>query len=82
MEERNRYLWHIGTGVHQRGLNSRRRITHVNTVRARVWRSEKIEKVLDFILKEVDGWSSLVDKYISYPDGEMDMRMLVLEKHE
>ena len=47
-----------------------------------VWRSEKIEKVLDSILKEVDGWSSLVDKYINYPDGEMDMRMLVLEKPE
>ena len=47
-----------------------------------VWKSEKLEKVLDSVLNDICGWVSLVDKYVVYPEGNMDMRMLVLEKHE
>jgi SAM-dependent methyltransferase len=47
-----------------------------------VWRSIKIEEVLDSILNKVDGWRILLDKYVEYLEGNMDMRMLVLEKLE
>lgn len=43
-----------------------------------VWRSKKIESVLDSILVSYTNWMKLHDSYIRYP--EKDMRMLVLMK--
>ena len=45
-----------------------------------VWRSKKIEGVLDSIITPNTPWKNLIDKYIRYPEKDMDMRMLVLEK--
>ncbi len=45
-----------------------------------VWKSEKIEKVLDSVLNDTCGWARLVDNYVDYPEGNMEMRMVVLEK--
>ncbi len=47
-----------------------------------VWRSKKIEAVLDSILTDNSHWKQLADRYIRYPENDMDMRMLVLEKSE
>ena len=47
-----------------------------------VWKSKKIEKVLDSILDKAEGWTRNVDKYIRYPEGNMDMRMIVHKKTE
>ena len=47
-----------------------------------VWKSEKIEKVLDSIIDNVNGWVRIVDKYVDYPEGNMEYRMLILEKNE
>ena len=47
-----------------------------------VWRSKKIEAVLDSILTDNSHWKQLADRYIRYPEKDMDMRMLVLEKVE
>ena len=47
-----------------------------------VWKSVKIEKVLDSIIDNVNGWVRIVDKYVDYPEGNMEYRMLVLEKNE
>ncbi len=45
-----------------------------------VWKSEKIEKVLDSVLNDTRGWARLIDKYVDYPEGNMEMRMVVLKK--
>ena len=45
-----------------------------------VWKSEKIENVLESVINDTDGWVKHVDKYVKYPAGNMDMRMLVVEK--
>jgi tellurite methyltransferase len=45
-----------------------------------VWKSEKIENVLESILEEKPEWSSLMDRCVRYPEGKMDMRMIVLRK--
>ena len=47
-----------------------------------VWKSEKIENILDSIIDAVYGWVRIIDKYVEYPEGNMDMRMLVLKKLE
>ena len=46
-----------------------------------VWKSKKIEtEVLRVFDQAVSKWDTLVDKYIAYPDKEMDMRMIVRRK--
>lgn len=45
-----------------------------------VWKSKKIETVLDSILENAEEWIRIVDDYIRYPEGNMMMRMIVLEK--
>ena len=45
-----------------------------------VWRSKKIEVALETTLDTNTSWKKLIDKYIRYPEKEMEMRMLVLEK--
>ncbi len=48
-----------------------------------IWRSNKIEVGLLRVLDEVKSkWETLVDRYISYPDKNMDMRMIVRRKME
>ena len=43
-----------------------------------VWISKKIEVALETTLDTNTSWKKLIDKYIRYPEKEMDMRMLVL----
>ena len=46
-----------------------------------IWKSKKIEKELEVVLKKViSEWDKLVDKYIDYPAVKMEMRMMVLKK--
>jgi hypothetical protein len=45
-----------------------------------VWKSEKINGVLDSLITSLSGWNWLVDKYVDYPEGNMQMRMRVIEK--
>lgn len=47
-----------------------------------VWKSKKIEKVLESIMSIVDGWETHFDNYLKYPEADMEMRMLVLKKTE
>ena len=46
-----------------------------------VWKSKKIERTLESIIEKKSGWIKLVDKYIRYPEKNMDMRMIVLRKN-
>jgi hypothetical protein len=50
--------------------------------RARVWRSRKIEKELIHVLSTASKWKTPLDKYIEYPEKEMEMRMIVTIKSE
>ena len=45
-----------------------------------VWKSKKLEHVLDSVLLNFRDWIKMVDKYIDYQDMKMDMRMVVLKK--
>ncbi len=45
-----------------------------------VWRSKKLESVLESIIERAVGLNILKDKYIEYPEKKMEMRMLVLKK--
>jgi tellurite methyltransferase len=45
-----------------------------------VWKSKKIESVLESILESYPHWKTLFDRYIMYPEKDMEMRMLVIEK--
>jgi len=47
-----------------------------------VWRSRKIEKELIHVLSTASKWKTPVDKYIEYPEKEMEMRMIVKIKSE
>ena len=48
-----------------------------------VWKSQKIEFDLENALAEAPGkWFSIFDRYIRYPEKDMDMRMIALKKHK
>ena len=45
-----------------------------------VWKSEKIEGELIHVLETQKNWVTLVDRYIEYPEKQMEMRMIVKSK--
>ena len=50
---------------------------------ARARASKKIEgELMQVFNKTVSKWKTLVDKYLEYPEKEMEMRMIVKIKNE
>lgn len=46
-----------------------------------VWKSQKLEKKLENVLRNVSSkWRTIVDRYIAYPEKNMDMRMMCQRK--
>jgi 2-polyprenyl-3-methyl-5-hydroxy-6-metoxy-1,4-benzoquinol methylase len=46
-----------------------------------IWKSKKIENELENVLrKSITEWKTVLDKYINYPDKNMEMRMVAIIK--